>query len=402
MAFPMKSALMALALLCLSAARVGAAQLPSAGTTDSLGLDIHFTWPPDQDMEMIQAAGAKVVRTDCFGTWPRPRRRVLRLFALGCVDNAVAARGIRMFTQLDYTNSLYGAACSANGIKATPIMRRRPLAHFKGKGVIWEMYNEPNTNILAYGDGRCGAVYGNGQSSRSGHAHGRSRLHDHRARACRCRQGGPTDFFTICCQQGLLNLVDAVSIHPYRWSPTVENPETLVPDYASIKSLISTYHPSGSIPIVSSEFGYPTTAVTPQTQGDYLARSFLINLSQGIPISIAYDWKDDGKDTTNPEDNFGIVKTDYTPKPAYNEMQLLTKSLRGETFTKQLNDNHTSDWRSYLRCSGPLSLMTLALFTPFHPGTSAPVTVKQSRSLASATPLFSPPSSTGRGQAGRI
>ena len=111
---------------------------------------------------------------------------------------------------------------------------------------------------------------------------------------------------------------------------TVEGPETLVSDYASIKSLISTYHPSGAIPIVSSEFGYPTTAVAPQTQGDYLVRSFLINLSQGIPISIGYDWKDDGKDTTNPEDNFGIVKTDYAPKPAYNEMQLLTKSLQGE------------------------------------------------------------------------
>ena len=44
--------------------------------------------------------------------------------------------------------------------------------------------------------------------------------------------GIDTSFLTTCCQQGLLNLVDAVSVHPYRWSPTVENPETLVSDYS--------------------------------------------------------------------------------------------------------------------------------------------------------------------------
>ena len=97
------------------------------------------------------------------------------------------------------------------------------------------------------------------------------------------------------------------------------------------------------MPIVSSEWGYSTasgglcTSVpTAQLQGDYLARTFLVNLSQGIPLSIWYDLKDDGPDPSNYEDNFGTVTADFVPKPAYNEMQLLTNSLKGETFTKRL------------------------------------------------------------------
>ena len=143
------------------------------------------------------------------------------------------------------------------------------------------------------------------------------------------------------------------------------------------------------MPIVSSEFGYPTTAVTPQTQGDYLARSFLINLSQGIPISIAYDWMDDGTDTANPEDNFGIVKTDYTPKPAYNEMELLTTSLRGETFTKQLSDNHTSDW--LLVFTAPNGQQTLAAWTTRTGGRTVTVSGWGTVHLTS-TPLYVDPS----------
>ena len=61
-----------------------------------------------------------------------------------------------------------------------------------------------------------------------------------------------------------------------------------------------------TLPIVSSEWGYSTgtvgTAYTPvataQLQGDYLARMMLVNLSQGIPLSIWYDWKNDAAAVT--------------------------------------------------------------------------------------------------------
>jgi hypothetical protein len=187
-------------------------------------------------------------------------------------------------------------------------------------------------------------------------------------------------WLTTCFQQGLLNLVDAVSVQPYRSA----SPETAVNDYAAVKSLITEYHRHGSIPIVSSEWGYSATTVTAQTQGDYLARMYLVNLSQGIPLSIWYDWKNDGTDPNNNEQNFGTVTADYVPKAAYAEMQLLTHSLEGESFYQQLNDGNSDDWLLIFRTvSGQ---QTLAAWTA---GIAHTITVPTWGSLnLTSTPLY--------------
>ena len=48
-----------------------------------------------------------------------------------------------------------------------------------------------------------------------------------------------------------------------------------------------------SIPIISSEWGYPIqTAVSQELQAALLVRQFLINSMKEIPLSIWYDWQD--------------------------------------------------------------------------------------------------------------
>jgi hypothetical protein len=103
----MKAALMALVLLYLSVGRVGAAQLPSAVVTDGLGVGIHFLWAGTdrlQDLDMIQAAGCKVVRMDC--TWDQIETTAgqYNFAAQDSSYNACAARGIRVMYILDYSN----------------------------------------------------------------------------------------------------------------------------------------------------------------------------------------------------------------------------------------------------------------------------------------------------------
>jgi len=53
-----------------------------------------------------------------------------------------------------------------------------------------------------------------------------------------------------------------------------------------------------------------------------VVRMYITNLMEGIPITIIYDWKDDGPDINNAEHNFGLI-ADYESaglrliKPAY-------------------------------------------------------------------------------------
>ena len=66
---------------------------------------------------------------------------------------------------------------------------------------------------------------------------------------------------------------------------------------------------NGVAPYESSESPY-TPVATAQLQGDYVARVCLVNLSQGIPLSILYDWKNDDNVTHDPanyEEKFGMT-----------------------------------------------------------------------------------------------
>ena len=120
--------------------------------------------------------------------------------------------------------------------------------------------------------------------------------------------------------------------------------------------------------IVCSEWGYSSQigGLTAQRQGDYLARSYLVNLSQGVPLTIWYDWKNDGTNIYDAEQNFGTVTADLVPKPAYTEMQLLTESLGGEHFVCRLtSDPNPNDW--LLEFMSPSGQETLAAWTTGNP-----------------------------------
>ena len=325
--------------------------LPSAQVGAGLGVNIHFyasfgysgNGNGFQDLKMIQAAGCGFVRMDMG--W-NAIETTLGQYNFGACDNlysACVARGLRVLFILDYGNTLYGAdPTSSTWQKGYANFSAATAAHYKGRSNIYEVWNEP--------DGGLGLP---GMSNPTTYM----QVADLAVPAMRtadlsCTIVGPaagsgdTSFLKSCIQQGLLNLVDAVSVHPYRSSA----PETAMGDYATIGSLMQTYGHK-TVPIVSSEWGYSTgavgasyTPVSTQLQGDYLARSFLVNLSQGIPLSIWYDWKNDGTDSTAYEQNFGTVTADLVPKPAYNEMHLLTASLKGETFSRKLGDDNSADW----------------------------------------------------------
>jgi len=79
-------------------------------------------------------------------------------------------------------------------------------------------------------------------------------------------------------------------------------------------------------------------------QGKYLPRQWLVNLAYDVPISIWYDWHDDGRDPKEPEHHFGTVRHEYhagrdpvyDPKPAYLAAKTLTTELGGFAFNKRL------------------------------------------------------------------
>jgi hypothetical protein len=158
-------------------------------------------------------------------------------------------------------------------------------------------------------------------------------------------------FLEGCFQAGLLQWWDAVSVHPYRRA----GPETAAAEYHKLRGLIEQYAPAGkSIPIISGEWGYSAAwgGFDADRQGKLLPRQWLINMASGIPISIWYDWRDDGPDPDEPEHHFGTVAhvyhegrdPVYDPKPAYLAAKTLTTELAGFQFDKRIGTGHPEDF----------------------------------------------------------
>jgi hypothetical protein len=63
-----------------------------------------------------------------------------------------------------------------------------------------------------------------------------------------------------------------------------------------------------------------------------------------VPVSIWYDWKDDGTDPAEREHNFGTVTHDLEPKPAYVALRTLTRELAGFRVARRLAAGSDQDY----------------------------------------------------------
>ena len=346
------------ALACFSIAR--AADFPDTVVPAGMGANIHFVKGHERDLDLIAAGGFKFIRMDF--SWGGIERRKGEYDWSG-YDELTAnleKRGIRPLYILDYSNPLYEQPMgSTNPIthKATfeTASPQHPesvaafakwaaaaAAHYKGRRVIWEIWNEPNIffwkpkpdaqQYSALALATCKAV----------------RAADPNATIIGPASSEfPWAFLETFLQSGVLEYLDAVSVHPYR--SRSKGPETANADYAKLRGLIEKYAPTEAkkkISIISGEWGYSsnTKGVTLERQAAYLARQQLSNLMNGVPISIWYDWKNDGEDPAENEHNFGTVTSKLEPKPAYLAAKTLSNELSGFRIAQRVDVGSTNDF----------------------------------------------------------
>lgn len=326
---------------CLSAAaRADGPPLHPTDVREALGVNIHFTEPRPGEMAMLQRTGLGWVRMDFSWEATERQRGVYDFHAYDGLLIPLRRSHMRALFILDYGNPLYTGALSPRddaSRQAFAHWAAAAVTHFAGQGILWEMYNEPNGGFWKPKPNA-------DEYAKLALAVGKA-IHDAEPREVYigpATSGIDLGFLKTCFQAGLLQYWAGVSVHPYRQS----GPETAGPDYAGLRALIAQYAPPGkTISILSGEWGYSTSwGLSDGRQGDDLAREFLFNLASGIPLSIWYDWHDDGPDPKNGEHNFGTVRADYhagrdpvyDPKPAYTAAATLTRLLGACRFERAL------------------------------------------------------------------
>lgn len=323
-----------------------------------LGVNIHFYEGNKEDLSMLKEADVGIVRMDIsWGSVEKTKGK----YAFSRHDKLVEDMnklGIRILFIIDYGNPLYDdglAPHTKEGRKAYTEFCSALAERYAGKNIIWELWNEPNIdkfwkpkadvdNYMKFCKTVVPVI--------------RSKDKD----ACiiaPATSAFDMKFMESCFEQGLLDLVDGVSVHPYRNAEL--SPETTFDDYKLLSLLIEQHKPKGkSIPILSGEWGYSTTNLSRKLQGKYLARQWLSNLAYNIPISIWYDWHDDGKDPNETEHNFGTVTWDYKEKPSFAAMKTFTEQFAGYQSIGRVSLDSLND---YMLMSREDTKIKLALWT---------------------------------------
>ncbi len=361
----------------------GRAALPELVLPQGAGVNIHFVTGHEKDLDLIAAAGFKWVRMD-FG-WGGIERQTNRYDWAG-YDELLAnleKRGLQALFILDYSNPLYEETITSRdpitgGTHQTTASPRKPESvaafarwagaaakRYAGRAVVWEIWNEPNIHFWApnpkvedyttLAKATCKSIKTSNPAAQI---------------VAPATSGFPWDFLEAFFKSGILEDLDGVSVHPYR--DYKQGPETAAKDYQKLRALIDRYAPpakAGRLPILSGEWGYAThdKGLSLETQAAFAVRQQLANLLNGIPLSIWYDWKNDGPDPKEREHNFGIVQADLAPKPAYQAIQTLTKELSGYRVAARLP--LPGDQVYALACTNFAGQKKLAAWTAGEPGT---------------------------------
>lgn len=316
----------------------------AASISRTLGTQTHVASGP-VNVPAIKNTGFNVVRDDIQWYRVEKSKNQYDYTSSGYDDynKRLLKSGIRPYYILDYSNPLYEknqSIVTEEGRQAFAKFVAKTVSRYKGEHAIWEIWNEPNLQLF--------------WNPQTGSAEQYTKLVKTVAKVI--RQNDPTgtvvapamsglhagsfDWIETTFKNGLLKEIDAVSVHPYRG----DAPESVINDYQAFRKLIRQYTHK-NIPIISGEWGYATNTngFSPLQQARYLTRMFLINDYQKVPISIWYDWKNDGTDPANPEHNYGVIdSTQTTLKASGRAAQTLSKTLQGYHFSKRLaigNDN---------------------------------------------------------------
>jgi len=147
---------------------------------------------------------------------------------------------------------------------------------------------------------------------------------------------------------GGMNYLDNVAVHPYRYGRAVVKdraPEGMAAELEQLKQLIRDYNGGELKPIWISEFGWPThqspIGIDEKTQADFLARAYVIALSEGVERIVWYNLMNDGLQADYNEHNFGLIrfKDDplgaHTPKPSYVAYAAMTRELTNAAYVEE-------------------------------------------------------------------
>ncbi len=321
----------------IAAAPPGSAQLGAR-----LGVNIH-TLGDEHLLDVAHEAGFRFVRADL--QWRQVERNGrYRFFAYDRLLRGLEARGMGALFILDYGHPQHGGdpPRSPDDVAAFARYAEATAAHFKGRNVRYEVWNEPNIE-----------QFWKPQPSAREYAALllAAAAAIHRADpAARVASGGlakmDLPFLEATIAAGGAAEVNAAGVHPYRKS----GPESVAAELPVLRQLLARTV-GDKVEVWDTEWGYASydyfsqnvhgdghSAAGRKRQAVLGAREALTVWALGLPVAVWYDLRDDGDDPRNPEHNYGLLDAKGGDKEAMQAIRTLTGIAADHTYGGMVQD----------------------------------------------------------------
>ena len=318
----------------------------TATSSHTYGVNLHNNIPTDASLQQMIHAGLQTFRIDGF-SWRQlePTQGIFNFSLYDAVIPRFQALGLKVITGCDHTlpNWIVPGTIHDPHIQSGIAKLYGALAtHYND--VMWEFTNEPNANPTTWASNATGFTSYAIQVCDA--------IHNVVVSTSTC--AGPSsafisrkfkDFYWLqqTFEAGLLDHIDQLLVHPYR----ADAPETAIDDFNTLRNLVDLYTPTTrmkKIPIYNGEWGYASGSgssplITLEEQGILTARVFLLSHLFSEGLSIWYEWKDGG--TNSSGELMGLVFDDFdpknksnpfTPKPSYYATKTLADVTKGTAF----------------------------------------------------------------------
>ncbi len=324
------------------------------------GVEIHFTTGHESDLDRIAASGFKYVRMDLRWDETEKKRGFYTWRKWDVLMAHLRRRHLNAVLILDYSNKLYAPLVVGYGFGGKPAPESprttttidafarwaaAAVRHFRSERVVWELYNEPN-NPLFWEPLPDPEAYGRLVSRTCGELKKSDLKPELLAGATAYIDFRYMDAFMKVAD---LSCISGISVHPY----AIQDPEGTEFLYDRLQRLVK--EDSGKpLPIFDTEAGYSTNTFgeSESEQADFSARLLLINLISGVRSTIIYEWKDDGKDVTDREQNLGLLRLDGKEKPAVIVLRRLAATLAGADKLSNLPMADRADYAVMIHVTG--------------------------------------------------
>lgn len=322
--------------------RLGGSDIGIAGDADVLGYDEPTL---DRYMSEVSASGASWFRVGIDWSLAEPERGGFDWSRSDRLLNAAVRHGLHPLVLLTYSPAWARAGGvevgNDHGYPADPRtfgdFASAAASRYSTHAQAWEIWNEPNL-VQFFAPAPDVAVYGS--LLRAAY----EAIHAVQPNATVISGGlapagdtqsniAPVTFVDQLYRLGANRYLDAIGMHPYTYPALPTDPASVSYNAFQRMQLMRTRMVDGgdaAKAIWITEFGAPTTGSAPGvsekaqadtlTEGIRLARQFSF-----VAKVFVYTLLDRGRDPTDVEQHFGLLRTDRTPKPAYLALQQITR-----------------------------------------------------------------------------